>query len=124
MIWNDVNTTEMLRLKNMGYKTTVIAAKLGCNPKAVWGKLERVRAGNFTHSKIDQTGRKVSVKPKVPKTKYKVFVVRNLSTGVVYKVSGMGEELPDKRLNSVHIGRTLVLYSKRVKNNLEYERLI
>jgi len=124
MIWNDVNTTEMLRLKTIGYKVPAIAGRLGCRPNSVYGKLRRIKAGNLEHSKIDQTGRKISLQPKVPKNKYKVFTVRNLSTGITYKVSGMGEELPDKRLNSVHVGITLVIYSKRIDQDLQYERVM
>ena len=56
--------------------------------------------------------------------KYKVFRVRNTVTGVVFKISGIGDDLPDKSLKSATIGEIRLKVNKRLKHMMEYERVM
>tara|TARA_R110000868_G_scaffold10418_1_gene51150 strand:- start:134 stop:526 length:393 start_codon:yes stop_codon:yes gene_type:complete len=130
MIWNDVNTTEMLRLHNLGLTGNQIGDRLGCKATAVHGRLRRVRDGGDLKKSAEgkvlrfSSGAVGKNTQRVVSDKYKVFRVRNTVTGVVFQISGMGDELPDKSLKSATVGEVRRKKHKRLKHIMEYERVM
>jgi len=53
-----------------------------------------------------------------------VFRVLNTVTGVVFKISGMGDDLPDETLKSATVGEVRRKKHKVLKHMMEYERLM
>ena len=122
MKWNDKNTAEMLRLYNLGLTGVQIGERLRCSPDSVRGR-KRTLIGN-KEGRRSTSGAVGKNTQRVTTNKYKVFRVRNTVTGVVFKISGMGDELPDKSLKSATIGEIRLKMNKRIKHMMEYERIL
>jgi hypothetical protein len=56
--------------------------------------------------------------------KYKAFLVTNTVTGICFNVTGFGDELPHPRLKSVAMGQTVICLNRKIKQLLEYERIL
>lgn len=123
MKWNDKNTAEMLRLYNLGLTGVQIGEKLGCSPDSVRGR-KRTLIGNKKGRRSTSSAVGKNNTQKRSTNKYKVFRVRNTVTGVVFKISGMGDELPDKSLKSATVGEIRLKMNKRLKHMMEYERVM
>tara|TARA_B100001093_G_scaffold351911_1_gene336386 strand:- start:11802 stop:12197 length:396 start_codon:yes stop_codon:yes gene_type:complete len=131
MRWNDENTAEVLRLHKLGMTGVEISKRLGTSADSVRGRLrtlkDRKKKKNIPieATKTEVTiVRKFGKQPRVSKNTYKVFQVRNLVTGVTYKVSGNKKELPYERLSSLHLGNKIEIFSARIGQELEFERLV
>ena len=122
MKWDDKNTAEMLRLYNLGLTGVQIGERLGCSPCSVRGR-KRTLIGN-RKGRRSTSGAVGKNTQRVTTNKYKVFRVRNTVTGVVFKISGMGDELPDKSLKSATVGEIRFKMNKRLKHMMEYERVM
>ena len=122
MKWDDKNTAEMLRLYNLGLTGVQIGERLGCSPDSVrWRKRTLIGNRKGRRSTSGAVGKNTQ---RVITNKYKVFRVRNTVTGVVFKISGMGDELPDKSLKSATVGEIRIKINKRLKHMMEYEMVM
>jgi len=132
MLWTDEVVAKMLSLRDAGFLPSEIAVRLGCSASAIYGKMKRVARGGMSHTK-PANGSKVrpptiprvfGTSPRAATETYKVFLVTNRSTGVTFKVAGVGSELPDVTLKSVMIGEKRQRYVAAIDQTLEYERVM
>tara|TARA_B100000780_G_C20952505_1_gene380000 strand:- start:313 stop:690 length:378 start_codon:yes stop_codon:yes gene_type:complete len=125
MIWNDRNTVEMLRLYNLGLTGVQVGDRMGCSANSVRGRRralrEKTEVGKVKRFSSGVVGKNTQ---RVVSNKYKVFRVLNTVTGVVFKISGMGDDLPDETLKSATVGEVRRKKHKVLKHMMEYERLM
>ena len=132
MIWDDKLVEQMVELRNSGLTIKRIGEKMGASSSCISRKLKRVRMGITAHTKPKDGGdtRKLTknirgASPREVTETYKAFNVTNTTTGIKFKVSGMGHELPHRTLKSTVLGEVRKIKKKKVVTMvLEYERIL
>jgi hypothetical protein len=128
MIWDDKLVEQMVELRNSGLTIKRIGEKMGASSSCISRKLKRVRVGITAHKDGGDTRKLTNilgVSPREVTETYKAFNVTNTTTGIRFRVSGVGHELPHRTLKSTVLGEVRKIKKKKVVTMvLEYERIL